>query len=445
MKELLDRVKKHIVIVEGGSGVLIQPNSNGFSYVLTAKHVLDKVKEIEDIKIKNIEEKTIQVLDILKHDSLDIAILKVDFQDNLEALIINRELEVKTEIDLYGYPVKERDHGSSCYDKLNKYSLKIHDYKKDEIIFNNESYADFGDIQGFSGGGLFYTKGNLIFLIGVENGMSSSNNENNTNISGVPVGCFVDLIEINGWPKILPTYLRSLKYSENNIFLKLNLEEENNMEKFNHFFKNLVEKNNIYMSGCFRPYNIVKDFGAKLVSCRQDENILNETKLWIFMLEFISVLLCIENIDNNIDQWDKKFIFNIFNNYRFVFSNEVVGYRSILKKFILETDFSNLNEKSKIICFIDGDSPDDYKIPVDVTKKTLSNITSAVPKENIAFVKKNVYLKNDIIHWNKLNDICLAKEDVFLEFCEILEGDKILETIKNRYLERLQKENLNEL
>lgn len=432
MNELVERIKKHVVMVEQGSGVLVQPNSIEFSYILTAKHVVKDCDDINNIIVKNIQETEVTVIDIIKHQTLDIAILKVNFQEGLEVLLFEECLELDTNIDLYGYPANERNNNLNCYNQINRYSLKVHDIKHDELIFRNDSFADESDVEGYSGSGLFYVVDNILYIVGIENEMTSVN-DNNNNISGIPIERYKDLLVSNSWLGVNPIFFSSLKHLENKIFLKLNLENPDNLEKFNIFFKKLILDNRIYLSDFLKPYNIMENHGMKLVSSNQDYKIFYESKLWVFLLEFISVFLCLKELNCEEERWDEKFINEIFDNYRFVFSNESIGHRSIFRKLILSTNFSSLNEKSKIICFVNGDAPSDFKIPKDISRQTLTNITSGLRTEDIYCVQTNMQLKNDIIHWNSLNDLCLASDDVFSEYCLIIQSEEILNILRERY------------
>ena len=83
---LYDIAKKHTVKVCNGSGVLIQPNSTEFSYVLTARHVIIDYANSPntDVEVINIDGNKIDVIDKYLDRDLDLAILTVPFQKNLD-------------------------------------------------------------------------------------------------------------------------------------------------------------------------------------------------------------------------------------------------------------------------------------------------------------------------------------------------------------------------
>ncbi|MEX9747288.1 hypothetical protein AB7Y07_14800, partial [Providencia rettgeri] len=72
----LQTIKNSTVKVMGGSGVIICPFTDEYSYIFTAKHVITET-DIEDIHIESVNGLDIKVLDKLEHDDIDLAILKV--------------------------------------------------------------------------------------------------------------------------------------------------------------------------------------------------------------------------------------------------------------------------------------------------------------------------------------------------------------------------------
>lgn len=85
-----EKCRKCSVKVDEGSGVLFQPMTEQYSYILTAKHNLydddnndqevysyTHPKDLSDIEIKHINNNvSIVILNKFEHSSLDIAILK---------------------------------------------------------------------------------------------------------------------------------------------------------------------------------------------------------------------------------------------------------------------------------------------------------------------------------------------------------------------------------
>ena len=77
-----EQCKKCSVLVDGGSGVLFQPMTEEYTYILTAKHNLyDGLveKSISDVKyILYGENEAKDILGKYEHSTLDIAILKIE-------------------------------------------------------------------------------------------------------------------------------------------------------------------------------------------------------------------------------------------------------------------------------------------------------------------------------------------------------------------------------
>ena len=129
-----DQCKQCSVIVDNGSGVLFQPMTEEYSYILTAKHNLyndakqgsyKEPKDKDDIKITFCDGNDKQIIDKYEHDSLDIAILKIDkieFESPYKEFIQpNNGYEFK----FYGYPEKRRNETEKIITTPNKYINKL--------------------------------------------------------------------------------------------------------------------------------------------------------------------------------------------------------------------------------------------------------------------------------------------------------------------------------
>ena len=91
MSNISDLIKNHTVIVDDGSGVLIQPMTDKYSYILTAKHNIlvdyknseSETKVLAEIKITRLKDESllqeIEAIEIYKHHTLDIAVIRIDF------------------------------------------------------------------------------------------------------------------------------------------------------------------------------------------------------------------------------------------------------------------------------------------------------------------------------------------------------------------------------
>lgn len=211
-----------------GSGCLFQPNSDEFTYVLTAKHCLEgKEGNIvsfskQDIIIKRFEAKSedtfLNVINYYLHPQLDLAVIIVDYIKDIPNVDIGIPYR-NYEITMYGYPRHLKD--SMTIEIRQNIESKIswlhHDFfemtANDALMTFYNSASEL--IEGFSGCGVYYENENELTLIGIFKGLKSP--------TGAYQGlCATDVNEVNKilnqnkLPDMLPCCLLSFdSYLEN--------------------------------------------------------------------------------------------------------------------------------------------------------------------------------------------------------------------------------------
>lgn len=159
-----------------GSGVLYQPKSDDYTYVLTAAHCIkgtDKEPQVFNISIKRFEADgsvtDYNVLDYKIHQSADLAVIILEKQCDFESPIIV-EKEYKSTVSICGFPKEseEKSNPKEIFDgeliatSRNKLELRM-----------EESIATFyhGDdyyLPGFSGSGIFIeTEQHKLAIVGI--------------------------------------------------------------------------------------------------------------------------------------------------------------------------------------------------------------------------------------------------------------------------------------
>jgi hypothetical protein len=213
---------------ERGSGVLIQPETNEYSYVITARHCIEgdiktpQEYNPEDIIIEG-EIQTDTSIPIKgincyfhKNEAVDLAIVKIPYIPNLTHLYIENT-KFKDECAIYGYPepleeeVNERDiiyaDVSDNASKAGRIEIKIKD--KQESTGQRTS----NNIQGFSGSGIFGLEGE-ISLYGIFVELKDKYAVYNT-YCGFNVRCIEEIVEEEGIAKLfhykLTTFERFLE------------------------------------------------------------------------------------------------------------------------------------------------------------------------------------------------------------------------------------------
>ena len=376
--------KQCSVIVDGGSGVLFQPMTENYTYILTAKHNLynDELEEksIHDIKyIMYGKDESENILKKYEHPILDIAILKIekiDFQSPY------KEFEKPNDGDpfkFYGYPENIRNET----EKIKYFNLKVGDIQFPEIVTDNESYYNQDDVIGCSGGGVFKQDGDNFYLVGIECRMDaqSISEENNTRLRYVFIDAFDKIVEENNTElkPLYPPYMSDFNLLIDNIFLLTGLMFEK--DKVTNILKAIVD---IEVKDKITPKQIFDKYNIGLLTNDEYKNELINKELWVRYLEFLVLSALIDTNAININEIDKiytkrKFLFTKQDNWieslKELFSYEI---KSLIKNSIV--CISNL-EKNPDICEV----PSNFVESINTIPRKRMNINQVItnPTEQI--------------------------------------------------------------
>ncbi|MCU6181464.1 ABC-three component system protein, partial [Enterobacter roggenkampii] len=106
----------------------------------------------------------------------------------------------------------------------------IVEHSDKEIKCDTNEDVEYGDIEGFSGGGIFYLTETNAFLIGIEHKLHQSGEYTNKIIS-IPVKCFNTIITKYNLQPIRPPYYGDFKELKTSIFNYTNCFDINNIKK----------------------------------------------------------------------------------------------------------------------------------------------------------------------------------------------------------------------
>lgn len=453
MNTLRQNAKEHSVKVAGGSGVLIQPATDQYSYILTAKHVLmncaeqgdctdccnctkkDECKEpaYDKIIIETFSGKSIEPIGIFRSEQQDALILKIPFENNLSVSAFRGDVEYSAPISLFGYPAIERGKGEKTADEHRIHDLRKHDSQDEKLFFKNESDADFDHIKGFSGGGLFIfdIESQTVALVGVENRMDNADAYHG-HICGSSIRVYSAIIKKHTLAELKPLHLMSFKHSKDSVFGPFDLYDEHSLDCVKQVLIGLLDETVIPSS--LSPEMVLNDFSAELLAYKQDYKELEESRLWVWFLEFVAIQLVLVPPRVTESDWEKSYLQEVFNSYRFIYSNKTIGYRSVYRALILPTDFSALHGTCKIMLLASGDTPPKPRLDLERLNRSVSDVAAGKTTSDIATIRKNTNLKHDVIHWSQLNAKCLVdNEESFSSLNIIADKDQILALLTEKY------------
>ncbi len=437
----LQKIKNSTVKVMGGSGVIICPFTDEYSYIFTAKHVITEI-DIEDIHIESVNGLDIKVLDKLEHNDIDLAILKVSkvaegvhfYESNYENFSQN--------LKLYGYPEQNR-HQERVINQLGSYNCELCDIDDEKYIFFLDGIAPIDDVEGFSGGGIFSIdrETGSFSILAIEIGMRIPESSN-SQVDTIKIDRYIEILNKNNWQLVIPSYLRNFEMYKNIIFEDVDLENDGSLNGIKGCLRVILEEYGVTNSLTINPNSILEKFENKILTHEQKKNDLYNRRLWKGFLEFLSICLSLyPPLDS--DSCNENYLDELFVKFRFVFDHKKVNFKKLFSTYILETDFGPLNELSKILIF----SPQNASVvnPIldkKVSKLTLADISSSISsqKHRIEVVMRNREMRNDILHWPSVNHKCLSDNEDDYSSYTIFDSEQVKESLKNSYGEFLADE-----
>lgn len=297
-----DELQFFTVKVANGSGCLFQPLNSEYSYVLTAKHVIEGVENIEIIR-QWIQEDGIKVenqLEILEtpyvhsNPDKDAAIIKVNKVERIESLLRSDLNSVEKENwYLCGHP-DSRENNSFSYRK-NK--LKIENPVELYIEGEIERNVNHSEVVGQSGGGIIKFEGSCFLLAGIQKKMAvEDEDETLSRIHFAPLSFFDEIIEENkeNLSPLFPPYIGTFSVLLQEIFPFPNLIIKQELIR-----NTLLAISQKICDGADMD-KIFKENGQQFLVNGTPSHIKYHKSLWKSLLEFFTIIkLYEETVDVN--------------------------------------------------------------------------------------------------------------------------------------------------
>lgn len=419
-------LKRYTVILGSGSGVLFQPLDESKTYILSAKHVFyenvknddgpdtEKLKDRICYSLSNKQDTPIEIEiktgeNYFEHDNADAAILVLEQNLGFNHIFIDERTNGFDGFSLTGYPEGKRK-ADDQYDRQVIKSL----ISSDKNLISLRLFVDHLDhnqITGFSGGGIIKINGDSLLLTAIQS--KTPIGDCNGEIQAVPIKRFVEIVDGNNLPKLLPNYFSKIDLLIKAI-LEFNQTNPTVIEKFQSAFKIQSKQINCELKDLF------------------DNNIINKSSIlnsslksktfWVSFIEYALIISLLEDQDFNEELFStiskrRKFIFsdstdNIYNIYR-----DVAYFAS-----------DNIEDQCQILLATTG---------VATTERTRRMALEKVPKsvfdvddkESIDRITTRKKIK-EIIHIKAIEYDCLnLNEDNFIAF-EDDQFEEILTEIK---------------
>lgn len=289
-----DDLQFFTVKVAGGSGCLFQPLDSEYSYVLTAKHVIEDLDEIEVIRQfiqedgNRIDEKLEIIGKPYLHSDLnkDAAIIKVNKVGGIESLLRADSNSIdKENWYLCGHPDSRENNGFSYRKNKLKIENPIEHYIEGEI----EKNVTHSEIVGQSGGGIIKSESSCFLLVGIQKKMAVGDEaETLSRIHFAPLSFFDEIIKENSenLSPLFPPYFASLEVILEDIFPLNGLQLTPQKEALLKGQLKLVAKS---LCVSFSAQTVLKLYKDSMLANNLSESYITHRQLWIAFLELISI------------------------------------------------------------------------------------------------------------------------------------------------------------
>jgi len=373
----IEIARKYIVIVNGGSGCIIQPMTDEYLYVLTAKHnIIDSNNQLASLVRFSYENNTwssinvpinafVEGQDYFLHPNKDVAIIKIPFLEGFnDTYRFDSITEEKNEYYLLGYPEIRRNnqpYNTEWY-RLD-FGIQILDSRNGGMYEAQiPGNATLNEVRGDSGGAILKVVHNKLYVVGIQNKMAEEE-EQLGRVRFSQISSFDEIVALNSQhlQPILPFYLKSFSFLEADIFnLEYGLLTQAKCEKLTEILKakaSALKESNLVP-------NVIREFiKEKLPLTHHTEGYENcEKKIWALWLELFTILNIAKSKAHTIDDLP-----NIFKKARLFYSNTDKDYWQVHLRDLLSKDYSGLDDNGIVIVASNKKAEDDLHI-LDVSK-----------------------------------------------------------------------------
>lgn len=423
-----DSLQFFTVKVADGSGCLFQPIDTEYSYVLTARHVVQGLDNIEIVRQYinengRTENESLEILDnpFLHTDpNKDAAIIKVRKVDNIDGLLrANFDLREKENWYLCGHP-KTRANGSFSYRK-NK--LKIENPIEYYIEAEIEKPVTHSEIVGQSGGGIIKSENSCFLLAGIQIKMAVKDDiESISRIHFAPLSFFDEIVEENKnlLSQLFPPFFASLEIILEDIFplkgLQLNLDKEKMLKRQ----LIIIAKN---LCSNFSANAILDYYQKSMLSDGMSESYITHRQLWISFLELLSI--------NQLHLADKNLTLDDFIELRKKHSLVFLDCDDWVKKLdiIAKSDLTMLEKGGAVIVSSTIDtSPNTVELDIDFI-----NDICSVPREEMTISSSVLNIAEDlrILHIYKFQKHIIDNYKLFKNINQSTVKQTIIDETRN--------------
>lgn len=423
-KTVSEIMQSYCVMVNSGSGVLVNAMTLEFSYVLTARHAV--VDDPAKNEVSDHNKKPIKVLDVMvfpkegQQEPLDCAILKVTYQEGVSQktwAAVN--LPAMANLTFVGLPAAERASATPIKHRAGQAASVVNEL----ITLELAGIPSKDVIQGMSGGGVYHIDNGFPYLVGVEFEMEATCLDHQYGrVDCHSLARYNQLLALHSSTPMVPPYLECFSRVRDRIFA-FNVYDPINVRNLKSALLGFADL--LIASGMPPPYEIMKRYDVQLLLDMTEYSVLEARELWVAYLEFVVISALMDSTGNA----NSGYISGIDKKRRLLYTSDGTNWLRRLDE-ILKIARKFLDKDGTLVVA----SPDAAAKPFPkgaMLEKVISNI-AIVPGQpfSIDEVESEIYTSYKLTHLEGLRNSCVIEKEE--DYRSLATGrDQLLELRKN--------------
>ncbi len=405
-KTVSEIMQSYCVMVNGGSGVLVNAMTQEFSYVLTARHAVfeDAARNV----VVDHNQNSIEVLGVLvfpkvdQQESLDCAVLKITHQADLSQKSWSAaHLPLQANLTFVGIPKAERASATPIKHRTGHAASVVNDL----ITLELAGIPSKDIIQGMSGGGVYHIDNDYPYLVGVEFEMEASCLDHQYGrVDCHGLARYTELLTLHSSAPMIPPHMECFSRVRDRIFA-FNVIDPSNVQHLKTaligFADSLIE------NGMPPPYEIMKHYDVQLLIDTGQSSVLEARELWIAYLEFVVISALMDGAGIA----DNGYISGIDKKRRLLYTSDITNWLGRLDEILKIA--RKLLDKNGTLVVASPDAAAQPFPPDFVLENVISNIAT-VPNQgpfSIDEVESAIYNSYKLTHLEGLRKSCVIEKE----------------------------------
>lgn len=399
-------IHSYCVMVNGGSGVLVNAMTQDYSYVLTAAHVIDEVDG--SIVVTDYQGRSLEVFDAFLPAKIDgsrlydCAVLKVAYQPQIaQQSLPAAHLQPQDNITFVGCPATER--GSS--DPIKHWDGHMTSAVNELILLTIAGIPGLETIRGMSGGGIYHVDGGFPYLVGVEFSMDGTGHDQQFGRARCySLFRFEELIIANNSAAMVPAFLECFSRLKNKVF-EFDVITPRNVESLKVALDGFT--GHLINNGMPPPYELMTRYGLSLLVDGKRPNELKARELWVAYLEFLVICALLDESGSV----DSEYLTATERKRRMLYTSDGSNWIRRIEE-LLKVARKLLDKDGVVI--VASPQATAICLPKNFSVDNIVNNIAVVPSKGpfaVDAVEASIYKSFKLIHLEALRSRCVVLEE----------------------------------